>query len=75
MNELFIKSFINWRIIIWKKIDDHMHEDSIIKDLGRSKNLPSLFKISFRRIEINQRNFYFEKGFSCSYKEHSGHTK
>jgi len=75
MNELFIKSFINWRMIIWKKIHDHMDEDSIIKDLGRSKNRPSLFKICFRRIEINQRNFYFEKGFSCSYKEHSGHTK
>jgi len=28
-----------------KKIHDHMHEDSIIKDVGWSKNLPSLFKI------------------------------
>ena len=83
MNELFIKSFINWRLIkeenswsiIWKKIHDHMHEDSIIKDFGWSKNLPSLFKIWFGRIEINQMNFYFEQGFSGSYKEHSGHTK
>jgi len=51
------------------------HEDSIIIDIRWSKNLPSFFKIWFGRIEINQRNFYFEKGFSCSYKEHSGHTK
>jgi len=27
------------------------------------------------RIEINQKNFDFEKGFSCSDKYHSGHTK
>jgi hypothetical protein len=45
MNELFIKSFINdidWKISK-KKIHDHMLEDSIIKDLGWSKNLPSFF--------------------------------
>jgi len=29
------------------KIHDHMLGDSIIKDLGWSKNLPSLFKIWF----------------------------
>jgi len=44
-----------------KKIHDHMHEGSIIIDIGWSKNLPSFFKIWFGRIEINQRNFYFEK--------------
>lgn len=40
-----------------KKIHDHILEDSIIKDLWWSKNLPSLFKIWFERIEINQMNF------------------
>jgi len=59
-----------------KKIHDDILEDSILKDLGWSKNLSSFFfKIWFGRKEINQRNFYFERGFSCSYKEHSGHTK
>ena len=78
MNELFIKSFIN--DIDWKNIKEEnswsyawrfyhkrfrmIEESSII-----------FFKIWSGRIEINQRNFYFEKGFSCSYKEHSGHTK
>jgi len=34
-----------------------MHEDFIIKDLGWSWNLPSLFNIWFGRIKINQMNF------------------
>ena len=45
----------------WKKIHDHMHEDSIIIDMGWSKNFPSFFKIWFGRIEINQRNFFLER--------------
>jgi len=52
MNKLFIKSFVNdidWRIIE-EENSCHMHEDSIIKHLGWSKNLPSLFKIWFGRI-------------------------
>ena len=46
------------------KIHDHMHGDSIIKELGISMNFSSLFKIWFGRIEIKQSNFHFENGFS-----------
>ena len=61
---------------LWKKIiHDHMHGDSIIKDLGWFKNFSSLFKIWFGKIEIKQSNFYFEERFLMSLIEHYGHTK
>jgi len=52
-----------------KKIHNHTHEHSIIKESSII-----IQDIIWEKIN-RQRNFDFEKGFSCSYKEHSDHTK
>jgi hypothetical protein len=77
MNELFIKSFINdidWRIIKEENLQSYAWR-FYHKRLMMVQESSITIQDIIWRIEINQRNFDFEKGFSCSYKYHYAHIK
>jgi len=77
MNELFIKSIIN--DIDWRNIKEESSRSYAWRFYHKRLMMVQESSITIQdiiwRIEINQRNFEFEKGFSCSYKYLSGHTK
>lgn len=77
MNELFINSLIN--DIGWRNNKEENSWSYAWRFYHKRLMMVQESSITIQdmiwRIEINQRNCAFEKGFSCSYKYHSGHTK